>query len=214
MFMQKTKKLENETKKILNNILEMGLVLKEAAVAYFDGDMDRFRHHVKVSDKLETEVDHIRKDIELSLYTDMLIPESRGDVFRLLESLDDVADSIEKVILEYDIERPDFPEVVIPDMLKVAELSCRCIEKLVQAISAYFTNTEKTSSYIQEVKFYESQIDDYEESIKRKIFNGGLINDLSVKLQLRYFIEQTADISDYAESVCESLSISTVKRII
>ena len=116
----------------------MGLILKEAAHAYFKKDMESFRHFVEKSDKLESKIDHIRKDVELSLYSNMLIPESRGDVFRLLESLDDVADCVEMVLREYDIEQPEFPKEIIPDMLQVAELSCRCIEKLVQAVSAYF----------------------------------------------------------------------------
>ena len=214
MFLQKTKALEKDTEKLLNKILKMGLVMKEAAYAYFEGDFDNFCHFVKESDMLESDVDHIRKDIELSLYSDMLIPESRGDVFRLLEALDDVADCIEKVILEYDIERPVFPDDIVPDMLKVAELTQNCIEKLVHAASSYFINAEKTAGYIQEVKFYESEIDRYEESIKRKIFSSKAIRELAVKIQLRYFVEQTADVSDFAEDVCESLTISHVKRSI
>lgn len=214
MFLQKTIALEQDTEKLLNKILKLGLVLKEAAEAYFKDDMETFHHFVVESDKLESEVDHIRKDIALSLYGDMLIPESRGDVFRLLESLDDVADCIEKVLLEYDIERPQFPSDIAQDMLKVADLSYLCIEKLVQAVSAFFLNFEKTSGYIQEVKFFESEIDRYEESIKRKIFSGKSVERLSERLQLRYFIEQTADISDFAEEVCESLTISIVKRSI
>jgi predicted phosphate transport protein (TIGR00153 family) len=214
MFLQKTKRLQSETGNLLSKIHKIGLVLKEAAYAYFKGDMESFSHFVEESNTLESEIDHIRKTIELSLYSDMLIPESRGDVFRLLESLDDVADCVEMVLREYDIEKPVFPEEIIPDMLQVADLSCRCIEKLVQAVSAYFTNTEKTSSYVQEVKFCESEIDRYEESIKRKIFSGDYVKDLAVKLQLRYFIEQTGNISDYAEEVCERLAISIVKRSI
>lgn len=214
MFLQKTKRLEKDTGKLLNKINRIGLVLNEAAKTYFRGDLENFSHFVKESDKLESDVDHIRKDIELSLYSDMLIPESRGDVFLLLESLDDVADSVESVLREYDIEKPEFPEQIVAEMLQVAELTHRCIEKLVQAVSAYFTSTEKTSSYVQEVKFCESEIDRYEESIKRKIFTGGYIDDLAVKLQLRYFIEETAAISDHAEVVCERLAISIVKRSI
>jgi uncharacterized protein Yka (UPF0111/DUF47 family) len=106
MFLQKTKTLEKETEKLLNGILRLGFVLNEAALDYFKSDWENFKHHVDESDRLESEVDHIRKDIELSLYTNMLIPESRGDVLGLLESIDNVADCVEKVILEFDIERP------------------------------------------------------------------------------------------------------------
>ncbi len=214
MFLQKTKTLEKDIEKLLNKILKLGLVLKEAAIAYFGGDLVSFMHYVKESDRLESDVDHIRKDIELSLYSNMLIPDSRGDVFRILESLDDVADCIERVLLEYDIERPRFPDDVVSDMLKVADLSCSCIEKLVQAVTAFFISSEKTTGYIQEVKFYESEIDRYEESITRRIFTGLPEENLAQKIQLRYFISNTGDISDFAEDVCESLAISIVKRSI
>ena len=65
---------------------------------------------------------------------------------------------------------------------------------------------------IQEVKFYESEIDRYEESIKRKIFTGETVNELASKLQLKSFVEEAADISDFAETVCDSLAIALVKR--
>ena len=139
MFMQKTKALEKDVEKLLNKVLRLGLVFKEAANSYLNDHCDDFRHYVEESDRLESDIDHIRKDIELSLYGDMLIPESRGDVFRLLESLDDVADCIEKVLLEYDIEKPEFPPELSGDMLRVAELSYSCIEALVQAVTAFFS---------------------------------------------------------------------------
>jgi len=214
MFLRKAKALEKDTDKMLKNILKMGMVLNEAAINYFSSDNSGFQHYVKESDALESEVDKIRKDIELSLYSDMLIPESRGDVLGLLEALDDVADCVEKVILEFDIERPVFPEPLDSEMLKIADLSFKCIEKLVLAVTAFFTNVEETGTYIQQVKFYESEIDRLEENFKRRVFDGDLIGDLAVRLQLRYFIEEVADISDYAEDVCERLTISSVKRSI
>ena len=214
MFLQKTRALEKEVEKMLNKILKMGMVLKEAASMYFINDFEGFQHYVKESDRLESEVDHIRKDIELSLYNDMLIPESRGDILKLLETLDDVADCVEKLILEFDIEKPEFPEDIIPDLLKVADLSCSCIEKLIQAVSSFFSAKQETGGYIQQVKFFESEIDRHEEEIKRKIFTGGLVQELARKLQLKMFIEQIADISDFAEDVCERLTISSVKRSI
>lgn len=214
MFLRKTKALEKDTDKLLKSVLKMGMVLNEATISYFSTDCENFTHYVRESDALESEVDKIRKDIELSLYSDMLIPESRGDVLGLLEAIDDVADCIEKVILEFDIERPVFPPPLDVEMLKAADLSCKCIERLVQAVTAFFTNIEETGTYIQQVKFYESEIDRLEENFKRKVFSGGLVEELAVKLQLRYFMEEVADISDFAEDVCERLTISTVKRSI
>ncbi len=214
MLLRKTKALEKDTDRLLNKILKIGLVFNEAISDYFNKNTESFAHHVKASNDLETEIDQIRKDIERNLYSEMLIPESRGDVLGLLEALDDVADCVEKVILEFDIEKPEVPDFIIPDMLKVAELSRKAIEELIHAVSAFFTNLEQTGTFIQEVKFYENEIDRLEKGMKRKVFNNNGIKDLAVKLQLRYFIEQMADISDFAEDVCERLAISVIKRCI
>ena len=214
MFLQKTKILEKETEKLLNRILKMGMSLKEAMDAYFSGDFEHFTEYVRECSSLETEVDHIRKDIEMSLYSDMLIPESRGDILKLLEALDDVADCIERLLLEYDIERPVFPHEIVPDMRKLSELCCSCIEKLVQAVTAFFMTRSETNSYIQQVKFFESEADDYEEDIKRKIFSRDIAGELALKLQMKMFTEQLADVTDFAEVVCERLTISAIKRSI
>jgi uncharacterized protein Yka (UPF0111/DUF47 family) len=82
------------------------------------------------------------------------------------------------------------------------------------AVTAFFTATEEAGAYIQQVKFYESEIDRIEENFKRKVFNDGYLSELAAKQQLRYFIEEVADISDFAEDVCERLAISIAKRAV
>ncbi|MDC7126991.1 MAG: DUF47 family protein, partial [Spirochaetales bacterium] len=98
MLLQNTKKLEKETEEFIDKFIRIALVFEEAVKSYFSGNSESFSHYIQESDKLESDVDHIRKDIELSLYSKMLIPESRGDVFKILESMDDVADQVEWLI--------------------------------------------------------------------------------------------------------------------
>ena len=214
MFMNKTKALEKEVEKLLQRLTEMALLLNSAIPAYFKKNFEDFEHFVAESDRLETEVDHIRKDIEMSLYSNMLIPESRGDVLGILEALDEVADCIEKVVLEFDIQKPEIPEPIAEDFLKIAELSTRCIEKLIFAVTDFFKSSDHVNILIQEVKYCESEIDRLEEGVKRKAFSGGSVSGLAVKLQIKGFAEQLCDISDFAEDVCERLMLSAIKRSI
>ena len=108
MIFKKTRVLEKDTDKLLTKILDIGMSFREGLNEYFNGRADSFSQYVDKCDALESEVDHIRKDIEHNLYTDMLIPESRGDVLGLLEALDDVVDETADVILKFDIEKPKF----------------------------------------------------------------------------------------------------------
>jgi uncharacterized protein Yka (UPF0111/DUF47 family) len=69
------------------------------------------------------------------------------------------------------------------------------------------------NDYINKVYYFEHEADKLEEDIKRKAFSTKTISDLSNKVQIRYFAEQVARISDEAENVCDRLSIYAIKRM-
>ena len=46
----------------------------------------------------------------------------------------------------------------------------------------------------------------------RRAFESGELEALSFKLHIRYFAEQISSLADEAESVCERLSVSAIKR--
>ena len=213
MVFRKARLLEKDTDRLENKIIELGLVFKEALDVFFEQGNDGFRTYVDRSDALESEIDRIRKDIEHNLYAGMLIPESRGDLLGLLEALDDVADAVAEVILKFDIENPVLPAKLMPELRKMSVFTTDCIEEVIKAFRSYISSEGQTSVFINKVKFFENEIDSLETSLKREIFEDSG-RDLAQKLQLQAFVEKTADISDYAEHVCERLAISVIKRSI
>lgn len=213
MVFRKAKLLEKDTARLEDKIIELGLVFKKALDLFFGQGNDGFRSCVVRSDSLESEIDRIRKEIEHSLYAGMLIPESRGDLLGLLEALDDVADAIAELILKFDIEEPGLPDELIPRLRKMCVFTTDCIEEMIKAFRSYISSDGQTSVFINKVKFFENEIDSLETSLKREIFSADK-HDLAEKLQLQGFVEKTADISDYAEHVCERLAISVIKRSI
>ena len=211
-FSNKTKQLEAELESFLNLVSDASLIFLEGVKAYINKKEDRFEQYYKDITKLETKADNLRRDIKLKLYTYMLIPESRGDVLGLLETLDDVIDTTEKVLEQFSIETPVIPEILNEDFIELAELSSKTMEQLVKGTRAFFTEIKMVNDYVNKVHFYEHEADKVEENLKRKAFRIDEIKTFSKKVHLRYFAEKIAMVSDIAESVAERLAVYAIKR--
>ena len=190
------------------------MIFREAMKEYLSGSLDLFSERVTKIKNLEGKADKLRTQIEHKLYTDMLIPDSRGDVLGILETMDDVADEAQRLILIIDIERPYIPESLKEDFLKLAEYSENAVDELAKAVMTFFVDIKTCNGFINRVYFFEGEVDKVVERLKRAIFSSVEITDFSKKMHLRYFIDELADLSDLAEDVCQRLAISIIKRSI
>jgi predicted phosphate transport protein (TIGR00153 family) len=210
-FTGRTKELEANIDAYLDRVGNSGLIFLEGIKAYVNGKFDKFEKEYQNITSLESDADKVRREIKYKLYTYMLIPESRGDVLGLLETMDDVVDVAEKVLEQFSIERPEIPDFLKHDFLDLAELSSKTVEEVVKAARAFFKEPSMVNDYVNKVHFYEHEADDVEEQLKRKVFKSET-KQFSKKVHLRYFAEKIALISDVAESVAERLSIYAIKR--
>ncbi|OQX70721.1 MAG: hypothetical protein B6D62_03780 [Candidatus Cloacimonas sp. 4484_275] len=212
IFSNRTKELEANIDAYLDRVENAGLIFLEGVKAYLNKKNEKFEKHYQAISTLESEADNVRRDIKHKLYTYMLIPESRGDVLGLLETMDDVIDIAEKVLEQFSIEQPEIPEFLKSDFLDLAELCSKTVEELVKGTRAFFREIKLVNNYVNKVHFYEHEADDVEENLKRKAFNSAEIKRLSRKVHMRYFAEKIALVSDVAEAVAERLSVYTIKR--
>ena len=116
-YISKSEQLESEIDSYLDRVATAGLIFNEGVKAYINGKMEIFENQYKDISKLESDADDVRRDIKHKIYTYMLIPESRGDVLGLLETLDDIVDVCEKVIEQFSIETPDIRDFLKSDLL-------------------------------------------------------------------------------------------------
>ena len=212
IFSNKAKELEANIDSYLDRVSKSSLIFFEGIKAYLDGNIDRFEKKYQDITSVETEADNVRRDIKHKLYTYMLIPESRGDVLGLIETMDRIVDVAEKITESFSIEKPEIPDYLKKDYLDLAELSQKSVEEVVKGARAFFKEINMVNDYVNKVHFYEHEADDVEEQLKRKIFNNDKIEPFSKKVHLRYFAEKIALVSDVAEDVAERLSIYSIKR--
>ena len=212
LFTSKVKVLESNINEFLDNVCNAGLILVEGVKAYIRKNTERFEQSYNEICKLETHADTVRRDIKQKLYYNMLIPESRGDVLGLLETIDTVVDTCEKVLEQLSIEQPDIPEEMAQDFIELSELSGKAVDSVVQGSRAFFTNIKMVNDFVNKVHFYEHEADQVEKILKRKAFTTDKIQQFSRRVHMRYFAEKVALVSDVAESVAERLAVYAIKR--
>jgi len=210
---RRTKALESEIDAFLDKLSESGLLFKRAVQIYLDeGASADFDQKLQAVNRLESEADKLRRSVITQLYTQTLIPESRGDVLGLIENLDSVLNLCEGGLWAFSIETPDIPAEFHPDYRTLTEQVVNTVESLVLASRAFFRNIEAVPDHMHKVMFYEKEADKVSTKLKKAIFATDL--PLSHKAHLRNFVEHIDNLADKSEDVADRLAIYTIKRTV
>lgn len=210
---RKTKEVESRINEFLDVILEAALEFKQGIKYYLAEDMEEFEKRAKLVDQMEGRADRLRREIENKLYSEMLLPEARGDVLALLENSDDVLNIIADGIVEFSVEKPGFPEEVRGQLSELVEVSISAVEEMVRTVRAYFRELTAVRDHLTKIMFFEKESDKIGEKIKRNIFQREDL-ELSHKIHLRSFVSCLQTIADKAEDVGDRVSIYTIKRLV
>ena len=213
MIFKKTKGLELQMDTFLDKISESGIVFRRGVKNYLNKDEEDFERHLEHIRRLEHEADELRKNIETQLYTQTLVPESRGDILALMETTDDVIDRATDTLSEMSIERPMVPEAFRPGYIELAKSVVKAMEEMVKAMRAFMRDPLNVRNYLHKVYHFEKESDRLAEDLKRSIFASTEL-ELSEKIHLRYFALHIDTIADRAEDVADRLAIYTIKRSI
>jgi predicted phosphate transport protein (TIGR00153 family) len=210
----KTRQLIEEIEFFYDTLSKAALVCKTGIEYFLDREPQRLSDRVQQMNELESHADNLRRSIEHKLYSQMLIPDVRGDVLGLLEASDNVVDWAKKLLTAMDIEQPQIPDALIKSFRELLTASYNAMDEMVKASRSYFHETEMVSDHINKVYFFEHEADKLEDQIKRKAFRGEEFTELSRRVQMRYFAERLANLSDQAEAVANRLAIAAIKRSI
>ncbi len=210
---RRTRALENEIDAFLDKLSESGLLFKRAVQIYLDeGASADFDQKLQAVNRMESEADELRRSIVTQLYTQTLIPESRGDVLGLLENLDSLLGLYEGALWSFSIEQPEISAEFHGDYATLCDQVVHAAESIVLASRAFFRNIEAVGDHMHKVMFYEKEADKVSTKLKRAIFGSDL--PLSRKAQLRNFVEHIDNLADRSEDVADRLAIYTIKRTV
>ena len=157
----------------------------------------------------ESKADDLRRTIELQLYERALIPESRGDVLGLIETIDVIPGLFQSLCYQFFLEKILFPERFRERYLHLVDINIKAYNLVREALLGLFFNKD-VKAQTDLVDAVESDSDHIERDLIRDIFNSKL--DKADKILLKEIVINTGDISDQAETVKDRLALAIVKR--
>jgi predicted phosphate transport protein (TIGR00153 family) len=207
---RKTKELESEIEEFCNTVDQGALTFKLGIKLFLEGNDGAFEEKLRQVNELESRGDTLRRAIERKLYTQTLIPESRGDVLGLLENMDRLLNDCEGSMWQFFIEKPEIPAEFGADFASLVDCAVQSVDALVVASRAFFRDIDAVSDQLHKVMFFEKEADKVSTNLKIAIFASGI--KLSRKNQLRTFVEHIDNIADTAEDIADRLAIYAIKR--
>jgi predicted phosphate transport protein (TIGR00153 family) len=184
----------------------------ETIESYLKGDIPKAKQLALRVDGIETEDDFIRYTIRDRLYSGAYLPMIRGDIYNLVERVDKVSDAAEACCDFFLDQRPEIPDGLKPQFLRVAQESFGIIVSLREAIINYLGeggSVEAVREKSKEVGIKESDVDKLEWDLTRQIFTSPL--DWGHKVHLRQCLETMVEISDRAEDAADQLELAVIK---
>jgi hypothetical protein len=163
---------------------------------------------------LKERCNQLRRAVVNTLYTEMLIPDFRGDVLRLLTHLYGLLDSLKNAFQDLLIE---YAEVFngqeginqVEDLVTVVVQS---VQAAVLGARAFFRNPEAVRDHINQIRVYESEADGITLRLKTALFASE--RSLEQKLLGREALAAIDGLADLAEEISDELSILVIKRVL
>ena len=206
-----TRSLENQIDEFLDKVSEAGMVFGRAMRVYLEkGPSDEFDSFLDHAADIERRGDELRRTIEAELYLRTLIPDLRGDVLALLESMDHLVNVYEGDLFRISIQSPDIPEQFHAGYMELVDTVMSCVDSVVLAARAFFRDIEAVRDHCSKTIFLETEADKIGTRLQRAIFASSL--PLERKMHLRYFVERIDELANSAEDVADALQIYTIKR--
>jgi predicted phosphate transport protein (TIGR00153 family) len=162
------------------------------------------------SHRAESAADDLRREIEQTLYERELLPESRGDLLTLLESLDHIPGATQGVLNILFLERPELPSFLRPQLAQLVEINTEAYQWIHQAVVALMEDPSRTRELRNRIDELESRSDRLQQVAIRELFASEL--ELARKLQIKDVIRTVGAISDRCEHTADLLNIIAIKR--
>jgi predicted phosphate transport protein (TIGR00153 family) len=186
----------------------------KAGEFYLQDEISQAKDHARKSQSLESEADLIRHDIRDKLYSGAYLPLLREDVYKLVESIDKVANAAEACCDFFLNQRPAVPTEMGSHFLAVTRESLGIIVSLKLAVLCYLKGDckiETVRDHTREIGLQESRVDKLEWDLTKQIFTSEM--DFAHRLHLKLCLDSIVEVSDRAEDAGDQLELATLKSM-
>ena len=190
-------------------------IMAKAIQHFLDGDTEELSKATSKVNHLETEADGLLRDIRELLYSGAYLPMIRGDIYRLLSSVDRVTNKIEDCLDFVNYQKPTAATHYRKDLCRIIDITVECYAELRAALKAFFKpkgKIEDLRKHCRSVSEKESEVDAVQRSLTLRIFESD--RDLAEKQHAVQLLSRITRISDRIENTADELELLSLKSII
>ena len=160
--------------------------------------------------RFESQADDVREEIKTLMYDKILLPESRGDIMRLLDGMDHIPRYMEIVLNIIKTQMLVIPDFLVADIRELVGASLEACELMSRQVEDLFKRKGQIKELVSVIDMKESQCDKIERQLISAIFESDL--DGFQKLQLKELVIYLGDISDHVDMISKQINIMSLKR--
>ena len=189
--------------------------------AWLQGDWEKIDRLTKeVSDK-EHEADKMKITIRSNLPKSLFYPVPRGDLLRILQNQDNIADAVEDLCVVLSLRKTKLPPSLIEDfqsfanqVIETAQMLLNANEELETLVEASFTGppTEKVLKIVDEIGTLEWKCDATAHDLVKKLISMEDSLDPLTIIFLMKIIEVLGTLSNHAENCGDNLRHLIISR--
>lgn len=160
--------------------------------------------------RFESQADDVREEIKTLMYEKVLLPESRGDIMRLLDGMDNIPRYMEIVLNMIKTQKLAIPDFIAPDIRELVRASLEAVDLMRCQVEDLFKRKGRIKELVSVIDQKESQCDKIERRLISAIFDSDL--DGFLKLQLKELVVYLGEISDFVDVMSKRINIMNLKR--
>lgn len=208
-----TRIVQSQIQEFLDSVSMAVLAYQDGMVAYLkEGWLEATEEKLQQICSYESRGDNLRTSIGLTLYTEMLLPDTAGDVLGLLSDLDHLLDRMRGHFILVEIEKPEFPVDTSKAIIDFICHACSAMEHTVTAARTYFRDPKAVHDQIHKIHYHEEEAEKMAIRVLKSIFAGDY--PLERKCHLRDHLLHIDRLADQADETGDAIAIYAVKRSI
>lgn len=210
---KRTSLLISEIDEYLDKVSEAAMIVKRTFLHYLDhGKDEELVAKVDQIRAVEKRADEVRRNIANVMYTEMLMPDTRGDVLSLLDQVDIALDDCVHLVIELAMEHPELPEEYHDGFSKMLAEVDQAVQAMISGARAYFKEPHAVRDHVHKVNFHNREATSIGLKGGTRMFDSDL--PLERKLHLRDWLVRVRNLASNADDIGDQLAIFAVKRSI
>lgn len=212
MFLSKVnKKLYSRIEDYMD-VAQRTLELFGESMEYYlkNGIDNHFEIMVQKTHEVESDADDLKRNIEQTLYEKSLLPDSREDIFHLIDALDNIPNKAESVLRRIYTQNIELPQEQKEKVWELTRLGIETFKVVHEMVTDALHKMGNTNNLARTIDSNESVGDSLEQKIIYEIFRSDVAP--ASRILLRDLVLNIGNILDLAERISDIINIFTIKR--